>query len=463
MVFASNMSLSSGAQLGHYEIQSQLGAGGMGEVYLAQDTKLKRHLALKILPEAFDKDKERLHRFEQEACAASALNHPNILTVHEIGQANGAHFITTEYIKGETLRERMGREPLTLRETLDVALQIAAALNAAHEAHIVHRDIKPENIMLRDDGLIKVLDFGLAKLTEKRNEAVDTEGETRAQINTKPGIVMGAVAYMSPEQARGLETDARSDVWSLGVVLYEMLTGRQPFTGETMTDVLAVILHREPAPLDEHTAPELNRIVRKALQKNRDERYQTIKDFLLDLKNLKRELEFAEEIERSQIPPFTTSANVGANRASENATLIQPAAISTQHSLAAQTSSAEYLVGEVRKHKFLSLGVLAALVFALLAGSYFAFFAKRAASFDSIAVLPFVNASGDKETEFLSDGISETLINNFTRIPALRVTARSTAFRYKGKDTEPQAVGKELNVGAILTGKVLQRGESLSV
>lgn len=457
-----------GYSLGHYRIAKKLGAGGMGEVYLAEDSRLRRKIALKVLPKNIAQDKDRLRRFEQEALAASALNHPNILTIYEFGAEGEWHFLATEFVDGETLRERMNREPLGLREVLDVAIQIAAALNAAHEAKIVHRDIKPENIILRDDRLVKVLDFGLAKLIEKRNEAVDTEGETRAHVNTKPGMVIGTVAYMSPEQARGKDTDSRSDIWSLGVVLYEMLAGCQPFTGETTTDTLAIILHREPVPLDENTPPELNRIVRKALQKNRDERYQTIKDLLLDLKNLKRELELAEEIERSHIPPLAKSANVSTIQSSENATATYSpnltAAISTQNSISPQTSSAEYIVGEVKKHKFASLGVLAVLVVALLVGGYFAFFAKRAASqFDSIAVLPFVNASGNQETEFLSDGISETLINNFTRIPALRVTARSTAFRYKGKDTEPQTVGKELNVSAILTGKVLQRGDSLSV
>lgn len=456
--------LSSGSKLGRYQIHSALGAGGMGEVFLAEDTQLRRKVALKILPENIASDKERLRRFEQEALSASALNHPNILTIYEFGAENDTHFLATEFVEGETLRERMQREMLSLREVLDIASQVASALNTAHSARIAHRDIKPENIMIRDDGLIKVLDFGLAKLTKKKAEAVDTEGETRAQVNTAPGMVMGTAGYMSPEQARAKETDARSDIWSLGVVLYEMLTRRQPFAGETTTDTLAAILHREPAPLDENTPPELARIIRKALQKDKDERYQTSKDLWIDLKNLKRELEISEEIERSAIPSFAKSAKAGANPSSENATVIHPAAISTGDTVTPPAvSSAEYIVGEVKKHKFLWVAVSAVLIIALLVGGYYTFFAKRTETFDSVAVLPFVNASGNQETEFLSEGISETLINNFTRIPSLRVTARSTAFRYKGTEKDPPTIGRELNVGAILTGKVLQRGDSLSV
>ena len=302
------------SNISHYRIVEKIGAGGMGEVYLAQDTGLERQVALKILLAEVADDEDRVRRFVQEAKAASALNHPNILTVYEIGNFENLRFIATELIKGETLRDRLKGEPLTLQATLGVALQIAAALNAAHEAGIVHRDIKPENIMIRDDGLVKVLDFGLAKLTEKKTAAVDSESETRAQVKTSPGLVMGTVAYMSPEQARGKVVDARSDLWSLGVVVYEMLTKRTPFAGETTNDSIAAILTKEPAPLSENTPPELQRIIRKSLQKNADERYQTVKDFLLDVKNLKRELEFAEELERSQIPTSAKSSNVSPNQ-----------------------------------------------------------------------------------------------------------------------------------------------------
>ncbi|MFN2596979.1 MAG: protein kinase, partial [Pyrinomonadaceae bacterium] len=290
-----------------------------GEVYLADDTELERPVAIKLLPADVASKGQRMQRFVQEAKVASALNHPNIVTVHEIGEApGGARFIATEYVRGETLRQRAARERLPLGEAFDVAVQIASALAAAHEARVVHRDIKPENVMLRPDGLVKVLDFGLAKLTERRREeATDGEAPTRALVNTAPGVVMGTFAYMSPEQARGQETDERTDIWSFGVVLYEMLTGVSPFAGETQSDTVAAVLRSEPAPLAAFApdAPaELQRIVRKCLQKSRDERYQTVKDLRLDLKTLKRELELAGALEHgvTHAPPqpaFTAGAS----------------------------------------------------------------------------------------------------------------------------------------------------------
>ena len=351
------------SMISHYRIASKIGAGGMGEVYLAQDTKLERQIALKILLDEVAGDEERVKRFVQEAKAASALNHPNILTVYEIGEFEHTRYIATELIKGETLRDRLRREPMILREVLDVAMQVAAALNAAHNAGIVHRDIKPENIMLRDDGIVKVLDFGLAKLTAAQTGSAESEDATRAQVNTRPGVVMGTVLYMSPEQARGKETDARCDVWSLAIVIYEMLTKQTPFVGETANDSIAAILTKEPPPLDEATPSELRRIVRKSLQKQTDERYQTVKDMLLDVKNLKRELEFSEELERSNVPQSTGSSNVGTAQLSENATAMHSGVISTQNSMPQQRSSAEYLVSQVKEHK---KGILLGLVLLVL-------------------------------------------------------------------------------------------------
>ncbi|MBP6001861.1 MAG: serine/threonine-protein kinase [Pyrinomonadaceae bacterium] len=354
------------ASIAHYTMISAIGAGGMGEVYLAQDTKLERQVALKVLLDEVAGDEERVRRFVQEAKAASALNHPNILTVYEIGEFEHTRYIATELIKGETLRDRLRREPMTLREVLDVAMQVAAALNAAHSAGIVHRDIKPENIMLRDDGIVKVLDFGLAKLSEPPATAGGREGgsedATRAQVNTRPGVVMGTVAYMSPEQARAKETDARSDVWSLGIVIYEMLAGATPFAGETANDSIAAILTKEPPPLADDTPSELRRIIRKSLQKQTDERYQTVKDLLLDVKNLKKELEFSEELERSSVPQSTGSSNVSTVQRSENATAIHTGVISTQNSMPQQMSSAEYLVTQVKRGKYWILPIAILLI-----------------------------------------------------------------------------------------------------
>lgn len=287
---------------GHYEIVSLIGTGGMGEVYLADDTKLGRKVAIKFLNEKYSKDEDLLNRFIQEAKAASALNHPNLITVYEIGEHDGSHYIATEYIEGKTLRERM-KQRLTFDDALSISVQTAEALSAAHSAGIVHRDIKPENIMVRPDGYIKVLDFGLAKLTE----LTDTGGEdeTKKLVKTNPGVIMGTVSYMSPEQARGKTMDARSDIFSFGVVMYEMLTGKVPFSGETMTDTLSSIISTEPQPvtsLAPHLPRELQRIVQKTLKKKRDQRYQTSRDLLVDLKELRDELRTEARLEQTAVP-----------------------------------------------------------------------------------------------------------------------------------------------------------------
>jgi serine/threonine protein kinase len=296
-----------GSVIGHYRILSKLGEGGMGEVLLAQDTVLERNVALKLLPDEFITDRDRVRRFEQEARAASALNHPNIVTIHEISHARteggDLHFIAQEFIEGQTLRRRIEDGGLSLLEALDVSVQVASALQVAHSAGIAHRDIKPENIMLRPDGFIKILDFGLAKLLAPRSEASGSipENSTFAQEKTAPGTILGTAVYMSPEQARGIEVDARSDIWSLGVVFYETLTGRLPFQGATMSDIIVSILEREPPPLSRFLprAPlEAERIIRKALAKKRDERYQAVSEMALDLKSLKQRLEFDAELAR---------------------------------------------------------------------------------------------------------------------------------------------------------------------
>jgi serine/threonine protein kinase len=334
-----------GRSIGPYKVIGHIGKGGMGEVYLAQDPRLGRRVALKLLRREFAKDEDRLRRFQQEAHAASALNHPNIITVYEIEQVDSLYYMATEYVEGETLRQRM-LSAMKLREVLDVAIQVASALSVAHQAHIVHRDIKPENIMVRPDGYVKVLDFGLAKLAEAKPG--DTTAPTLPKVETGPGVVMGTVSYMSPEQARGLSADARTDIWSLGVVLYEMVAGRQPFQAETASDVMALILQKEPLPLARSSPEvpvELERIVRKALSKDKEERYQTAKDLLIDLRNLRRELELEAELERS-VPPVSSKAMSSGQ-----------AAAATAH----QTSSAEYIVSEIKQHRragALILGVI---------------------------------------------------------------------------------------------------------
>ena len=311
-MLASDSDLTVGQEIGHYEILSTLGKGGMGEVYLAQDTKLNRRVALKVLPGAFTQDQERLRRFEQEARATSALNHPNIITIFEIGEADGRHYITTEFVEGETLRQRIAVGSLKVGETLNIAEQITLALSAAHGAGIVHRDVKPENIMIRRDGIVKVLDFGLAKLAKARFNRSGPDDSTRALVKTNSGVVMGTIAYMSPEQARGLPLDARTDIWSLGVVFYEMLAGCGPFAGATSSDTLVSILEHEPRSLNTFSLeiPEaLEWIVTKALTKDRDDRYQTSREMLTDLRRLKQRLSVGAEVERSVAPQFSEGSD----------------------------------------------------------------------------------------------------------------------------------------------------------
>src|SRR5437870_930717 len=346
------MTLAAGTKLGRYEIRSKIGEGGMGEVYLAVDNELDRTVAIKILPEALASDQQRLQRFSQEAKSASALNHPHILTIYEVGMIGNSRFIATEFIDGETLRQRMNAG-MKLADVLETAIQTCGALSAAHAAGIIHRDIKPENIMVRHDGYIKVLDFGLAKLTEPRGSTTDTEAPTKALVNTGAGTVMGTANYMSPEQAKGTRVDARSDLWSLGAVLYEMVTGHVPFAGETPTETISLILQKEPAPLARyaHEVPaELDRIVTKALTKDREARYQTAKDLLIDLRNLKRKLEVSAEIERTASPELRSATSTTAGQGTP-ATDYAAVAATAAGRAPRSASSAEYIVAGIKQHK----------------------------------------------------------------------------------------------------------------
>ena len=624
------MTIPAGTNFGRYEIRSPIGAGGMGEVYLAHDAQLDRPVALKLLPSDVTQDEDRLRRFQQEARSTSALNHPNILTIFEIGESDGTHFIATEFIDGVTLRERLARGRMKPDEVLDVSIQVASALAAAHEAGIVHRDVKPENIMLRRDGYVKVLDFGLAKLTEQR---ASSSPNALTLAETGPGIVIGTVTYMSPEQARGLRVDERTDIFSFGVVLYEMLAGRAPFGGPTPSDVIVAILDREPQPLVialPDALPEMQRVVSKALAKDRTERYQTIKDLLADLRGLKRRLEFETIDLRVTAPAEVSHRNSveKTTRADAQTVQVRAEGRETDNSRAAETLMLDSnqpatpeiahvlfmdLVGfsrhRINQQSYLqqklneivsqtdefrraqnsgqmickSTGDGMALVFfvdpeapvrcalqisrALLgnrdielrmgvhsgpvlrtidanrqrdvAGSGINIAQRvmdcgdaghillsktmadvlqeigdRAESLDdlgttkvkhgvevhlfnlytgelgnpqrpsgmplattiqqagtsgkrthidSLAVLPLANASADSGMEYLSDGITESIINTLSQLPQLRVMARATVFRYKGKEVDVAEVKRDLNVRAVMMGRVLQFGDNLVI
>ena len=405
-----------GQSLGHYQVISLIGAGGMGEVYLAEDTRLGRKIALKILTTHFTRDSDRLRRFQQEARAASALNHPNILTIHEIGQIDSRHFMVTEFIEGETLRRRMAKAQMNIPDALRIASHIASALAAAHAAGIVHRDIKPENVMLREDGIIKVLDFGLAKLTDSKTG----EAEAMTLVKTEQGMVMGTAHYMSPEQARGLPVDARTDIWSLGVVLYEMVGGRVPFEGHTSSDVIAAILEKKPISLARYApdiSPELEWIVEKTLRKDREERYQTTKELLTDLRNLKRRLEFVEDLDHSD----------SGQRSAD---------------LARRPGSGSYEASHVKAQS---------------PGS------QSHNVIDSLAILPLANTSADPGMDYFSDGISESMINSLSQLSELRVMAWSTVSRYRSMQVDPREAARDLGVRAVLTGRVMQLGERLVI
>jgi len=456
------VSLNSGTRIGRYEIRSKIGEGGMGEVYLASDTELDRTVAIKILPQDVASDTQRLQRFILEAKAASGLNHPHILTIYEIGVAENVRFIATEFIDGETLRQRINKH-MTLADVLEVSTQIAGALAAAHEAGIIHRDIKPENVMVRRDGYVKVLDFGLAKLTEPKGSITDTEAPTKAMVNTAAGTVIGTANYMSPEQAKGTDVDSRADLWSLGALLYEMVTGHVPFAGETPTETISLILQKEAAPLTRYVSDvpaELERIVTKALTKNRNERYQTARDFLIDLRNLKRRIEVDAEIDRTVAPELRAAGSTASGstiHSTAGAAAAQTAA--TQHSV----SSAEYIVSGIKQHKLVTTFGLVVLIGVVVGTGWYLRARNTEVAIESIAVLPFQNQNGDTETDYMSDGLTDSIINSLTQLPNLKVIARSSVFRYKGKQTDPLNAAKELGVRAILTGRILQRGDNLTI
>jgi serine/threonine protein kinase/Tfp pilus assembly protein PilF len=472
-------SLLPGTSISHYRILSQIGAGGMGEVYLAEDTRLRRKIALKVLLGQLAHEEDRLRRFEQEARAASALNHPNIITIHEVGSDAGVRYIAMEYIEGETVRQRLRHGKIGQREAIEVAIQVANALAAAHQAGIVHRDIKPENVMLRPDGYVKVLDFGVVKLTEKFVERTtgdrESSGEEAADVktitivSTEANVVMGSPNYMSPEQARGLQVDGRTDIFSLGALIYEMITGTIPFDGPSVSDIIVSILERQPPPVSSVTpeaSPRLVRIVEKAMAKDRGARYQTAAEILAELKKLRRRLDYEAGLDDSFSGlPDDATASLRADQDTK-ATILD---ISRSSSEIAPTQrktpvpwSAEYIFQEIKQHGR-GFSIVLTLAVAVMIGSVLLLRSSGSHPIDSIAVLPFANEGGDQNTEYLSDGITESLINNLSNSPRLKVVSRNSAFRYKGRDIAPKVVGRELGVRVVLTGRIIQRGDSLQI
>jgi len=420
-----------GKIIAHYRIESLIGIGGMGEVYLAYDERLGRKAALKLLPNSLTTDETQLSRFKNEARTASGLNHPNILTVYEIGAEGNVQFIAMEFIEGVTLRAALASGRMSAHQALDIAVQIASALAAAHEAGVVHRDIKPENIMLRPDGYAKVLDFGIAKLTEQSRASQDHSVETTSLLQTRPGMVLGTMHYMSPEQARGQKVDARSDIWSLGVVLYEVLTGSPPFRGETPSDCIAAILTAEPAPLSSispDVPTKLESILQKALRKNTDERYQTSNDMLGELRSLKGKL----EVERS---------------------------------LSQTKSRGESIVTKIKRPKRpLLVSLVAALLGAVVVACLFFFVVPaRSANEKSIAVLPFENLSEDKSNAYFADGIQDEILTRLSKIADLKVISRTSTQRYKRTHQKLLEIANQLGVANLLEGSVQKTNDQVRV